>query len=94
MVQAANVGFPRIGPNRELKVATEKYWQHERDQAAMEHTAQALRAANWRLQRDLGLAVIPSNDFSLYDHVLDMTALLGVVPARFGWRGGEVDLDT
>ncbi|MBI3328108.1 MAG: 5-methyltetrahydropteroyltriglutamate--homocysteine S-methyltransferase, partial [Nitrospinae bacterium] len=93
-VQAANLGFPRIGPNRELKFATEKYWQHELDQAALEHTAQTLRAANWRLQRDLRVGVIPSNDFSLYDHVLDMTALLGAVPARFGWRGGAVDLDT
>lgn len=94
MVRGANLGFPRIGPNRELKFATEKYWQHELDQAALEHTAQALRAANWRVQRDLGLAVIPSNDFSLYDHVLDMTALVGAVPARFGWQGGAVDLDT
>src|SRR5438046_1393702 len=57
-------------------------------------TGASLRAAHWRLQRDAGLDLIPSNDFSYYDRVLDTCALVGAVPARYGWSGGAVDLDT
>src|SRR6185503_11272638 len=58
-------------------------------------TARSLRAANWQLQRDAGIDLIPSNDFSLYDQVLDTIALVGAVPGRYGWDGSsDVDLDT
>src|SRR2546422_995131 len=53
-----------------------------------------LRAAHWRLQRDAGLDLVPVNDFSLYDRVLDTCAMVGAVPERYGWSGGTVDLDT
>ena len=94
MAQAANLGFPRIGARRELKAATEVYWKGELDRAALEAVGRELRAHHWRLQAAAGIAVIPSNDFSFYDHVLDMTAALGAVPPRFGAVAGEVDLDT
>ncbi|MEQ9815745.1 MAG: 5-methyltetrahydropteroyltriglutamate--homocysteine S-methyltransferase [Azospirillaceae bacterium] len=94
MVTAANLGFPRIGPKRELKKATESYWKGEISLADLESTAQQLRAQNWRLQKDAGIAVIPSNDFSFYDQVLDTTAMVGAVPPRFGFAGDTVDLDT
>ena len=94
MAQAANLGFPRIGARRELKAATEVYWKGELDRAALEAVGRELRARHWRLQAEAGIGVIPSNDFSFYDHVLDMTAALGAVPPRFGAVAGEVDLDT
>ena len=50
-------------------------------------TAQELRAANWQLQRDAGIDLIPSNDFSLYDQVLDTIAMVGAVPERYDWDG-------
>jgi 5-methyltetrahydropteroyltriglutamate--homocysteine methyltransferase len=83
MTQAANLGFPRIGIKRELKQATEAYWKGSIDAAALLATGAELRARHWHLQRDAGIAVIPSNDFSLYDQVLDMTATLGAIPQRF-----------
>src|SRR5439155_14127020 len=49
---------------------------------------------NWETQRRAGLDLVPTGDFSLYDHVLDTAALVGAVPGRFGWQGGPVDLDT
>ncbi len=55
-------------------------------------TAADLRAAQWKTLKDAGMAHIPCNDFSLYDHVLDMSALFGTVPERYQWRGGTVDL--
>ncbi len=94
MVRTAVLGFPRIGFKRELKRATEAYWRGELSQAGLEDAARQIRMANWRLQREAGIDEIPSNDFSLYDQMLDMTALLGAVPPRFGWKGGTVDLDT
>ena len=83
MVQSANLGFPRIGLKRELKKATESYWKGELDYLALRKIGADLRARHWRLQRDLGIEIIPSNDFSFYDQVLDTTAMLGAVPPRY-----------
>lgn len=83
MTRSANLGFPRIGQHRELKKALEAYWQGTADAADLEATGKALRARHWQLQRDAGIEVIPSNDFSFYDHMLDLSATLGAVPPRF-----------
>ncbi|MEX2644212.1 MAG: 5-methyltetrahydropteroyltriglutamate--homocysteine S-methyltransferase [Acetobacterales bacterium] len=91
---AANLGFPRIGAKRKLKKATEAYWKGNLDRAALFAAGAELRARHWTMQRDAGLGVIPSNDFSFYDQMLDMTAALGAVPPRFGHEGGAVDIDT
>ena len=83
MTRSANLGFPRIGLHRELKKAQESYWKRETDAAALHATARDLRARHWQLQRDAGIDIIPSNDFALYDHVLDTSVLLGATPPRF-----------
>jgi len=94
MARAANLGFPRIGAHRELKRAVEGYWKGRFSQDELRETAQALRNGHWQKQADLGLDVIPSNDFSYYDQVLDTCAMVGAVPERFPWDGETVDLDT
>src|SRR5213592_591294 len=91
---AHNLGFPPLGAARELKRATEGYWSGKVSRAGLLKTGAQLRAAHWRLQLDAGLEVIPSNDFSYYDRVLDTCAMVGAVPARYEWSGGPVDLDT
>ena len=83
MIQAANLGFPRIGLKRELKKATEAYWKGEIDYAALRKAGAELRARHWALQKEAGIDVIPSNDFSFYDQMLDMAAAVGAVPPRF-----------
>lgn len=93
-VTVATLGFPRVGPRRELKTALESHWAGKFDAGALLATAADLRAEAWARQRDLGADVIPSNDFSLYDHVLDITAMVGNVPAIYGWKGGPVGLTT
>jgi 5-methyltetrahydropteroyltriglutamate--homocysteine methyltransferase len=87
-------GFPRIGRNRELKFATEGYWRGETSADDLAKTAKAIRLENWKLMQDAGIDLIPSNDFSYYDQVLDAISLVGAVPERYGWEGGQVDLDT
>jgi len=87
MVQSANLGFPRIGFKRELKKATEAYWKGELDYLTLRKVGAELRERHWRLQRDLGIEIIPSNDFSFYDQVLDTTAMLGAVPPRYLAKG-------
>lgn len=89
-----NLGFPRIGPHRELKKALEGYWSGKLTEATLRAAAKTIREQNWRLQKASGIDLIPSNDFSLYDHVLDTCALVGAVPNRFGWSGDNVDLRT
>lgn len=87
-------GFPRIGRNRELKFATEGYWRGEKSADDLASTARQIRLENWKLMQDQGIDLIPSNDFSYYDQVLDAIALVGAVPERYGHDGGQVDLDT
>jgi len=94
MTLAHNLGFPPLGAARELKRATEGYWSGKTSRADLLATAAGLRARHWTLQRDAGLDLVPVNDFSLYDRMLDAGALVGAVPARYGWSGGDVDLDT
>jgi 5-methyltetrahydropteroyltriglutamate--homocysteine methyltransferase len=94
MALSHNLGFPRIGARRELKQATEAYWRGERSREELLATAAELRRRHWLLQRDAGIDLIPSNDFSLYDHVLDACALVGAVPERYRWAGEQVDLET
>jgi 5-methyltetrahydropteroyltriglutamate--homocysteine methyltransferase len=92
-IPVATLGTPRIGPRRQLKTALESYWSKKSDEAALRQTAAQLRAANWERQHSLGVTVIPSNDFSLYDHVLDTSVMVGAIPESYGWRSGEVPLD-
>jgi len=87
-------GFPRIGRNRELKFATEGHWRGEVSQDELFEAGKRIRVENWRLMQEAGIDLIPSNDFSFYDQVLDAVALVGAVPERYGWDGGEVDLAT
>src|SRR5262245_50649558 len=93
MTTSANLGYPRIGRNRELKKALEAYWAGKLTRAELLAAGAALRRQNWLEQREAGIDSIPSNDFSFYDHVLDTTAMVGAVPKRYGWTGGPIDLD-
>ena len=94
MVIAANLGFPRIGAHRELKKAVEAYWKGQVRRPELEQIAADLRREHWTLQHRAGIKHVPSNDFTYYDHVLDTIALTGAVPARYGFSGTKVDLDT
>ncbi|MFC0220598.1 5-methyltetrahydropteroyltriglutamate--homocysteine S-methyltransferase [Pseudochelatococcus lubricantis] len=93
-VPTATLGVPRIGPRRELKTALEAFWSGKIGQEALLETAAGLRVANWARQHAAGIAHIPSNDFSLYDQVLDTAVAVGAIPAAYGWKGGPVSLET
>lgn len=90
-----NLGFPRIGVQRELKRAVEAYWAGKQSASELQDLGRALRARHWSVQAASGLSYVPVGDFAWYDHVLEWTTLLGAVPARFGQSGSEpVGLDT
>ncbi|MCC7023460.1 MAG: 5-methyltetrahydropteroyltriglutamate--homocysteine S-methyltransferase, partial [Thermomicrobiales bacterium] len=93
MALATIPGYPRIGKRRELKRALEGYWAGKRSAAELEEVAAAIRRDNWASQMAAGIDLVPVNDFSLYDTMLDTIALVGAVPERFGWDGGPVGLD-
>ncbi len=93
MALTHNLGFPRIGPQRELKKALEAHWKGQSDAGQLLATAYEIRKNNWLLQQKAGIDLIPAGEFSLYDHILDMTALLGAIPQRFGSVDDEVSLE-
>ena len=76
----ASLGTPRIGPRRELKFALESFWSGATSESALIEAGAGLRAANWARQKKLGVTVIPSNDFSFYDQVLDTSVMVGAIP--------------
>ena len=83
MVLALNLGFPRIGLKRELKKALESYWKGDITRDQLHATGKELRLRHWQLQKDAGISYVPTNDFSYYDHMLDTSCLLGVIPDRY-----------
>lgn len=82
-MQSAVLGFPRIGPNRELKKITESYWAGKVSVDELFKVGKEIREANWKLQKAAGVDIIPSNDFSYYDQVLDLSLLFNVIPDRY-----------
>ncbi len=77
------VGFPRIGEQRELKKVLELFWAKKVDFEAVEKVASELKGRHWSYQKDAGIDFIASNDFSLYDNMLDTAVMLGAIPKRF-----------
>jgi 5-methyltetrahydropteroyltriglutamate--homocysteine methyltransferase len=82
-VHATCLGYPRIGVARELKKALESYWSKKSSAGALLSTAAELRRRHWSAMKEKRIDHIPSNDFSLYDHMLDMAIAVGAVPARY-----------
>jgi 5-methyltetrahydropteroyltriglutamate--homocysteine methyltransferase len=93
-MKAHVLGFPRIGADRELKKAVEAYWAGKSSREQLLETGRALRERHWQLQAQAGLDFVTVGDFAFYDQVLNTSALLGVIPERFGKVENEVDLDT
>lgn len=93
-----NLGYPRVGAHRELKKASEQYWADTISRDDLFATAKAIRRQNWQLQQDAGIDLIPCNDFSLYDLVLDTSLMLGAIPQRYNpvltqnSKNSEIDL--
>lgn len=89
MAGTANLGYPRIGRHRELKRAIERYWGGKSDEAEVREVAAGIRKTAWQTQLDAGIDRIPCNDFTFYDHMLDLACVLGMVPERFDHVAGE-----
>jgi Cobalamin-independent synthase, N-terminal domain. len=83
MNKSTIVGYPRIGVNRELKFAVESYFKGNIDSNELFSTGKKLREEYWFKQRESGLDIIPSNDFSYYDNMLDMAFLLNIIPQKY-----------
>lgn len=82
-MQKNNLGYPRIGARRELKKACEQYWSGGIDRNELLSVAEGLRRQNWKVQQEAGIDLVPCNDFSFYDQVLDMSLTLGAIPKRY-----------
>ena len=83
------IGFPRIGEQRELKKVLESYWAGKCPFTEVETVASTLKARHWQYQKEAGIEAISSNDFSLYDTMLDTSIMLGAIPQRFAGLEGE-----
>lgn len=94
MAVAHNLGFPRIGGNRELKKAVEAYWKGDITADHLRQIGRELRAKHWQLQKDAGIDLVPVGDFAWYDQVLTHSLTFGVIPERFAKTGEKPTIDT
>ncbi len=94
MALSHNLGFPRIGRDRELKKALEAYWKGELNEAGLQAVGRELRASHWQIQKDAGIDLLPVGDFAWYDQVLTHSLTFGVIPQRFRPHSGKPTLDT
>ncbi|PWK66335.1 methionine synthase (B12-independent) [Mucilaginibacter oryzae] len=78
-----NLGYPRIGSRRELKKVCENYWAAKTGLKNVLTVGKYIREENWLLQKEAGIDLIPSNDFSFYDQVLDHSFMFGAIPKRY-----------
>lgn len=91
-----NLGYPRIGSHRELKKICENYWAGKTGYKNVLQVGKNIRHENWKLQQQAGVDIIPSNDFSFYDHVLDHSLTFGAIPKRYNeviLKKGNSELD-
>jgi 5-methyltetrahydropteroyltriglutamate--homocysteine methyltransferase len=83
MVSSSVLGFPRIGPKREIKFAVESYWANKSSAEDLQKVAAEIRKQSWTNVKSKGVDYVPSGEFSLYDHVLDHSAAFNVIPSRY-----------
>lgn len=94
MALAHNLGFPRIGRDRELKKALEAYWKGDISETDLQQVGKELRATHWKIQQQAGIELLPVGDFAWYDQVLTHSLMFGVIPERHQNKEGKVTLDT
>ncbi|MBX3253010.1 MAG: 5-methyltetrahydropteroyltriglutamate--homocysteine S-methyltransferase [Chitinophagaceae bacterium] len=82
-MQTHNLGYPRIGSQRELKKACEQYWAGKLTLQQLSQAGSSIRLRNWLLQKEAGIDLVPCNDFSYYDQVLDTSLMVGAIPVRY-----------
>ncbi|KAG9759240.1 cobalamin-independent methionine synthase, partial [Aureobasidium melanogenum] len=87
MVQSSILGFPRMGRLRDLKKANEAYWAGKLSRDDLLAEGKRLRGEHWKIQKDAGVDIIPSNDFAFYDHVLDHIQMFNAIPERYSKHG-------
>ncbi|WP_410512858.1 5-methyltetrahydropteroyltriglutamate--homocysteine S-methyltransferase [Paenibacillus sp. BR2-3] len=92
MVKSSALGYPRIGTDREWKKALEAFWSGKLEEPEFNSRLQKIRLNHLRKQQEKGITLIPVNDFSYYDHVLDTATMFGIIPKRFAYEGGVVPL--
>lgn len=84
------LGLPRMGQNRELKKALESFWSGKISESDLKSCGKTIKSYNWKRLSDAGVSLIPSNDFSYYDHVLDLSLTLGVIPSRYNGLKNDI----
>lgn len=92
-VIVSNLGYPRIGKNREWKKTLEAYWLGKMNEAEFRLEMAGIQLQHLKTQQEAGIELIPVNDFTFYDHVLDTAVMFGIVPPRYAYDGGDIGLD-
>ncbi|MBE3571051.1 MAG: 5-methyltetrahydropteroyltriglutamate--homocysteine S-methyltransferase, partial [Bacillales bacterium] len=91
-MKSSNLGYPRIGENREWKKVLEQFWKGQIDESQFLQTMESIRHQHLKKQHEIGIDLIPVGDFTFYDQMLDTAAMFGLVPERFNWKEKDIPL--
>ncbi|REB05337.1 5-methyltetrahydropteroyltriglutamate--homocysteine S-methyltransferase [Sporosarcina sp. BI001-red] len=91
---SSSIGYPYIGENREWKRALEAFWGGKIEEQEFLETVEKIRLERLQKQKDAGISLIPVGEFTLYDRMLDTAVMFGMIPERYNWSGGDVQLST
>lgn len=93
MLKSACIGFCRSSDNEKFGILVENYLNGKLDEQTFAEECTKIKINNWKTQKQQGVDIIPSNDFTIYDNMLDATCLFGNIPRKYYWEGGKVPLD-
>lgn len=93
MIKSASLGFSRLGKNLEYKTAISAFINKEIDENQLYYIGSKIRKYNLDLHKEANIDIIPSNDFSWCDHILDTSVMLGNIPKRYYWEGGIIPME-
>lgn len=93
MVQSACIGFCRSSNNQKLSETVNDFISGKITEHELKVYCKNVRLENLKTQKDIGIDIIPSNDFAMYDHMLDATCLVGNIQRRYYWEGGKIPLE-
>ncbi|MGZ9791753.1 5-methyltetrahydropteroyltriglutamate--homocysteine S-methyltransferase [Bacillus atrophaeus] len=82
-IKTSNLGFPRIGLNREWKKSLEAFWKGHSDKDTFLKQMDELFLTAVKTQIDQKIDIVPVSDFTHYDHVLDTAISFNWIPERF-----------
>lgn len=93
MIKSSCIGFCRSKDNKKLGETIDNYLSGKISEFELKQYCKKVRLENIQTQKEHKIDYITSNDFAMYDHMIDATCLVGNIQKRYYWEGGKIPLE-